>query len=92
MSRTAAAGKFKGWGAKRRQVSEGSVSREMMAQWLTDFGGVELRGAGVDESPHVYKRLPDVLAAQGDTIEVLHTLRPLGVAMAGPDTFDPFRD
>ena len=30
---------------------------------------------GLDESPHVYRRLPDVLAAQEGTVEVLHTLR-----------------
>ncbi|HSR81374.1 MAG TPA: hypothetical protein VLL28_11400, partial [Hyphomicrobiaceae bacterium] len=33
---------------------------------------------GSDEAPEVYKRLPDVLAAHGDTIRVKHTLRPLG--------------
>ena len=31
-------------------------------------------------------------AAQGDTIQVLHTLRPLVVVMAGADEFDPFKD
>ena len=54
--------------------------------------GIELRGGAADEAPGAYKRLPDVLAAQGDTIRVLHTLRPIGVAMAGADTFDPFKD
>lgn len=54
--------------------------------------GVELRGGGADEAPEVYKRLPEVLAFHGDTIEVLHTLRPIGVAMAGNDVVDPFRD
>lgn len=54
--------------------------------------GVELRGAGADESPQCYKRLPDVLAAHGDTIKVLHTLRPIGVAMAGNDVVDPYKD
>ena len=34
----------------------------------------------------------NVLAAQGDTIEVLHTLRPLIVVMAGADVFDPYKD
>jgi tRNA-splicing ligase RtcB len=53
---------------------------------------VVLRGGGLDESPHVYRRLPDVLAAQGATIEVLHTLRPLIVVMAGADEFDPYKD
>ncbi len=54
--------------------------------------GVELRGGGADESPECYKRLPDVLAYHADTIEVLHTLRPIGVAMAGADTLDPYKD
>ena len=26
------------------------------------------------------------------SVRVLHTLRPLGVAMAGKDVFDPFKD
>jgi len=51
-----------------------------------------LRGGGTDESPHVYRRLPDVLTAQGATVEVLHTLRPLVVVMAGADEFDPYKD
>lgn len=54
--------------------------------------GVELRGAGLDESPHCYKRLPGVLAEHSDTIRVLHTLTPIGVAMAGPETHDPYKD
>jgi len=28
----------------------------------------------------------------GDTIKVLHELHPIGVAMAGSDTFDPYKD
>lgn len=91
MSRREAAGKFKGWGAKRRRVSPGKVSPEMMEDWVRDRG-VTLRGGGLDESPHAYRRLPDVLAAQGSTIEVLHTLRPLIVVMAGENEFDPYKD
>jgi tRNA-splicing ligase RtcB (3'-phosphate/5'-hydroxy nucleic acid ligase) len=53
---------------------------------------VELRGAGVDESPHCYKRLPEVLAAHGDSIRILHRLTPVGVAMAGAKEFDPYKD
>ena len=80
MSRTAARGK-----RHRRTgkvIKRGKVSREMMRDWV-DQKGVVLRGGGTDESPHVYRRLPDVLAAQGNTITVLHTLRPLVVVMAG---------
>jgi tRNA-splicing ligase RtcB len=40
----------------------------------------------------VYRRLRDVLAAQEGTVEVLHTLHPLIVAMAGADEFDPYKD
>jgi len=47
---------------------------------------------GVDESPHAYRRLPDVLAAQGDTVTVLHTLTPVIVVMAGEKEFDPYKD
>jgi tRNA-splicing ligase RtcB len=54
--------------------------------------GLELRGAGPDEAPGVYKRLADVVAAHSDHVKVVHTLRPLGVAMACPDTFDPYKD
>jgi tRNA-splicing ligase RtcB len=72
-------------------VRPGLVSRDMMAGWVRERG-VILRGGGLDESPHVYRRLPVVLAAQRGTIEVLHTLRPLIVVMARPDLFDPYKD
>jgi tRNA-splicing ligase RtcB len=70
---------------------EGLIKPEMMREWLTN-SNVVLRGGGVDESPHCYKRLPEVLAAHGSTIRVLHTLTPLGVAMAGANEFDPYKD
>ena len=54
--------------------------------------GIELRGGGADEAPDVYKDLDAVLAAQGDTIVVRHRLEPLGVAMAGPEVKDPYKD
>lgn len=67
------------------------VTRQMMSEW-TKAKGVVVRGGDVDESPHVYRRLPDVLAAQGDTVNVLHTLTPLIVVMAGSREFDPYKD
>jgi len=70
---------------------EGLIKPEMMREWLTN-SNVVLRGGGVDESPHCYKRLPEVLAAHDSTIRVLHTLTPLGVAMAGANEFDPYKD
>lgn len=70
---------------------EGLVKPEMMAGWLSR-ANVLLRGGGLDESPDCYKRLPQVLAAHGETIRILHTLTPLGVAMAGANEFDPYKD
>jgi tRNA-splicing ligase RtcB len=63
----------------------------MLREWV-GAKGVILRGGGLDESPHVYRRLPEVLAAQGDTVRVVHTLTPLIVVMAGEKEFDPYRD
>jgi tRNA-splicing ligase RtcB len=91
MSRSQAAGKKKGWGPNARIVKPGLITPEMMKEWV-DRKGVILRGGGLDESPHVYRRLPDVLAAQEGTVEVLHTLRPLIVVMAGANEFDPYKD
>jgi tRNA-splicing ligase RtcB len=54
--------------------------------------GIVLVGGGADEAPEVYRRLPDVLASHAGSIRVKHTLRPLGVAMAGRDVFDPYKD
>lgn len=88
MSRRRAAGKFD---RKTRRHAGGEISREMTLEWIGKLG-VELRGAGTDESPHVYKRLPDVVAAHANTVRVVHTLRPIGVAMTGEDVVDPYRD
>lgn len=89
MSRTQAAGKIDRRTGKVRQP--GAVSREMMREWVARKG-VVLRGGGTDESPHVYRRLPEVLTHQRGTVRVLHTLRPLIVVMAGPNEFDPYKD
>ena len=89
MSRTEAAGK-RHW-KTGKVLKPGRVSPQMMHDWVREKG-VVLRGGGLDESPHAYRRLPQVLAAQKGTIEVLHTLRPLIVVMAGADLFDPYKD
>ncbi len=88
MSRTRAAGSRYKRGA---QKLKGEITRQMMSEW-TKTKGVIVRGGDVDESPHVYRRLPDVLQAQGSTIEVLHTLTPLVVVMAGAGEVDPYKD
>lgn len=95
MSRTAAAGKVR----KGKRLTEGRISTEYgikdpwaLSTWLRTERGVVLRGAGLDEAPQAYKYLPDVLAEHAATVRILHTLRPLGVAMAGAREFDPYKD
>lgn len=84
-------------GAKTHQrdigetVRPGAIAQSEMDEWLSRTG-VILRGAGLDEAPQAYRRLPDVLAAHAGTVEVLHTLQPLIVVMAGPDVRDPYKD
>jgi tRNA-splicing ligase RtcB len=91
MSRTEARGKVRGWGRSARIVAPGKINWEMVNEWLGPKG-VILRGGGLDEAPQAYRRLPDVLAAQGDTIRVIHTLRPIIVVMAGENEVDPYKD
>ena len=91
MSRTKAAGKKKGWGPKARIISPGLITWEMVNDWLGPRG-IILRGGGLDEAPQAYRRLPDVIADQGDTVRVVRTLRPLIVVMAGENEFDPYKD
>ena len=90
MSRTAAKGRFVKVGNKRIR-QDGLVRHDEMMKWVADKG-VVLRGGDLDEAPQAYRRLPDVLAAHDGTIRILHTLRPLGVVMAGCDIFDPYKD
>jgi tRNA-splicing ligase RtcB len=71
--------------AKRR------FNRAQMDAWLQERG-VTLIGADLDESPMAYRRLPEVIAQHAGTVKVLHTLRPVAVAMAGAGEFDPFKD
>ncbi|HEY0369450.1 MAG TPA: RtcB family protein [Chthoniobacterales bacterium] len=90
MSRTQAKGKFEKVNGKRIR-REGLVRHDDMQKWVREKG-VVLRGGDVDEAPQAYRRLPEVLAAHAGTIRILHTLRPLGVAMAGKDIVDPYKD
>ncbi len=87
MSRTQAAGRVR----RGKQIKPGLVDWPAVQARLRGRG-IVLVGGGADEAPEVYKRLPDVLAAHAGSIRVKHTLRPLGVAMAGRDVHDPYRD
>lgn len=96
MSRTQAAGKkkwIKGEDGVRRPtvVSPGLIDWESVQSEIKSKG-VELRGAGADEAPGVYKKLSEVLSAHEGTIKIKHVLTPIGVAMAGAGEFDPYKD
>src|SRR4051812_24872005 len=73
------------------QIKPGLVDWPAVQRRLREQGIVVV-GGGADEAPEGYKRLPEGLAAHGDSIRVKHTLRPLGVAMAGRDVHDPYKD
>ncbi|HKJ01134.1 MAG TPA: RtcB family protein [Longimicrobiales bacterium] len=84
MSRTAAKGKTR----RGKVLRAPQVDAAEMRRWL-HRKGVVLRGGDLDEAPQAYRRLDDVLRAQGATVEVLHRLRPLIVCMAPGGTFTP---
>jgi len=73
------------------QVKPGRVDWPAVQARLREEG-IVLLGGGADEAPEAYKRLPDVLAAHAGSVRVKHRLRPLGVAMAGRDVHDPYKD
>ena len=79
--------------AKGKRAKDGTwkrppmVDRDEVHEWIKRRG-VLVYGSDLDESPQAYRRLDKVLAAQGDTIVVEHTLRPRVVVMAGVE--DPF--
>jgi tRNA-splicing ligase RtcB (3'-phosphate/5'-hydroxy nucleic acid ligase) len=91
LSRTQAAGKFKGWGAKRVRVSEGLIDENEMRQGMKNKN-IHLFGAGADEAPDCYKKLSEVLDFHKDSIVVETKLTPIIVCMAGNDIRDPYKD
>jgi tRNA-splicing ligase RtcB len=76
---------------RRGRIKSGEIDFGAVQAQLAG-GGIELRGGAADEAPAAYKRLDAVLGAHGDTIEIVHRLTPIGVAMAAADTFDPYKD
>ena len=74
-----------------KQLTEGLIKRQDMDEWIKG-ANVELRGGDVDEAPQAYKRIKDVLYAHESTVNILHTLRPIGVCMADARVYDPYKD
>jgi len=98
LSRTQAAGKqkwMKGEDGRKRpvRIEKGLIDFDVVKNDMKEHK-IELRGAGPDEAPGVYKNLEEVLSYQGETIKVLHRLKPIGVAMAGENEReeDPYKD
>ena len=91
MSRTQAAGKLKGWGKNRKQVSPGLVNPDKMRSMMAKKG-IHLYGAGADEAPKCYKKLEEVLNFHKDSIVIETRLTPIIVCMAGAGEFDPYKD
>lgn len=96
MSRNEAAGKKK-WkrdidGISRPvTIGRGKVNFEKVKYEMKQRG-IELRGSGADEAPECYKKLDDVISYMKNTIKVIFRLHPIGVAMAGSDVYDPYKD
>jgi len=96
MSRIKAAGRKK-WmrdkfGFKApRVIEKGLIDFNKTKHTMRNMN-IELRGGGADESPEVYKNLNEVLNYHKNTIRILHRLTPIGVAMAGEDIYDPYKD
>lgn len=91
MSRTQAAGKTRWIKGVPTRVSKGVVDWDKVKNEMSTKG-IELRGGAPDEAPEVYKSLDEVLGYHSETVKVLHRVRPIGVAMAGQDIIDPYKD
>jgi tRNA-splicing ligase RtcB (3'-phosphate/5'-hydroxy nucleic acid ligase) len=83
----------------RRGTRPGRISHEMMEARLDEYRRehsvpLERRGGDVDESPFVYRPLRSVLDAHvaTGTAEIVTTLLPVAVCMAGSDVRDPYKD
>lgn len=76
---------------KVTSVTVGKIDWPKVRQEIADRG-IVLIGGDADEAPGAYKRLPEVLGYHSDAIQVLHYLRPLGVAMASKEVRDDYKD
>ncbi len=91
MSRTQAAGKKRWKNGRVQYLSQGLVDWKEWKKRMKNKG-IALRGGGADEAPECYKKLSEVLQYHEGTLEILHQLRPIGVAMAAPELYDPYKD
>lgn len=94
ISRTKASGKGK-W----QKTSRGNRHKIIHTPGVVDWNKVKsemkesniiLVGSCAEEAPECYKKLEQVLSYQSNSIKILHTLKPIGVAMASKDIVDPY--
>lgn len=67
--------------AMSRKAAIGAITKTERDRYLKEHN-VTLLGGGLDEAPQAYKRIEDVIGAQGDLVEIVATFRPLVVRMA----------
>lgn len=91
LGRREAIGRFRTDANGKKQREPGKVRHDEWMKWISD-AGVELRGAGLDEAPQCYKRLYEVLDAHSSSTQIRNVLHPIGVAMAGANEMDPYKD
>jgi hypothetical protein len=87
-SYTAACGKINH--KTRKIICPDVVFRKILMDWVRGQDA-DLRGAGTNENRRTYKCLPEVFKHHGATVCILHRLKPMGVAMAGKNEFDPYK-
>jgi tRNA-splicing ligase RtcB len=64
-----------------RRKAKDSITKGQQVSYLKQRD-VELLGGGLDESPHAYKKIQEVIDAQADLIEVVGEFKPRIVRMA----------
>jgi tRNA-splicing ligase RtcB len=74
-----------------KKLEPGRISPAEWRRWMIERN-VILIGGCLDEAPQAYRRLDEVIKYHEDTIDVVHTLTPIVVIMAGGEVRDPYKD
>jgi tRNA-splicing ligase RtcB len=75
----------------QRRILEPAINFRAVQDAVRTRGTV-LRGGGADEAPAAYRPLQSVLDAHVGMIQIVHTLTPRIVVMAGAREVDPYKD
>ncbi len=70
-----------------RKAAINSLTRGERDRYLQERG-VKLMGGGLDEAPQAYKNIEEVIAAQGDLVEIIGKFLPRIVRMADEAGYD----